>query len=91
MSVILKPQTEKRIRHWIDNGQYPDADTVIDKALQLLEEREQERFLKLREMVLAGHNSGMGDVLTPELWEEIARDADEADRRGLPIRNEVQL
>jgi hypothetical protein len=63
---------------------------VIQKALQALEEQEQERFLKTRELILAGPNSGEGVELTPEVWEEIEREADEADRLKLPIRDEVQ-
>ncbi|MEA2526571.1 MAG: Bacterial antitoxin of ParD toxin-antitoxin type system [Thermomicrobiales bacterium] len=90
MSVTLTPRTEAEIRRWIDTGRYADADAVIHKALEALEVQEQERFLKLRELVLAGHNSGPGEELTDELWEEIAREADEADCLGLPIRRDVQ-
>ena len=90
MSVTLTPQVEDRIRHWIERGPYPDADTVILKALEALEAQERARFLKTRELVLAGLNSGAGVELTPELWAEIEREADEADRLGLPIRDEVQ-
>ncbi len=90
MSINLTPGVEKRIQDWIDRGDYPDADSVVDKALRVLEEQEQARFLRLRELVQAGFASGDGGVGTPELWEEIAREADEADRLGLPIRREVQ-
>jgi len=90
MSVTLTPEVEEQIRHWIDGERYPNAEAVVLKALQALEEQEQARFLKLRELVLAGHNSGPREELTDELWEEIAREADEADRLGLPIRREVQ-
>jgi putative addiction module CopG family antidote len=90
MSVTLTPQTEEEIRSWIESGRYPNADAVIQTALQALKDREEARVHKLRELVLTGHNSGPGEELTPELWEEIAREADEADRLGLPIRREVQ-
>jgi putative addiction module CopG family antidote len=90
MGVTLPPRLEERVQHWIDNGRYPNAEAVIDKALEALEHEEHAQFLKLRELVLAGHNSGPGEELTDELWEEIAREADEADRLGLPIRREVQ-
>lgn len=90
MSVTITDKTREQIRRWIDTGRYPDADAVILKALEALEDQEQARFLKLRELVLAGFMSGDGGEFTPETWEEIAREADEADRLGLPIRREVQ-
>ncbi|HEY7034002.1 MAG TPA: type II toxin-antitoxin system ParD family antitoxin [Thermomicrobiales bacterium] len=82
MSVTLTPQTEERIRHWIETGRYPDAEAVIDRALEALEHEEQARFLKLRELVLAGHNSGPGEELTEELWDRMEREAEEAYLRG---------
>ena len=88
--MILTPQVEKQIRHWIERGPYPDAETVIQKALEALADQEQARFLETRELVRAGFESGDGGELTPALWQEIAREADEADRQGLPIRREVQ-
>jgi hypothetical protein len=41
-------------------------------------------------LILVGLGSGPGVELTPEVWAEIEREADEADRLGLPIRDEVQ-
>ena len=82
MSMTLTPQVENRIRDWIKTGQYPDADAVIDKALQALEEQEQTRFLKTRELILAGFASGNAGELTPELMDEIEREAEEAYQRG---------
>ncbi|HKG25876.1 MAG TPA: type II toxin-antitoxin system ParD family antitoxin [Thermomicrobiales bacterium] len=82
MSVTLAPEVQDRIRSWIDSGQYPDADTVVLDALQLLEERNQARFLKLRELVRAGFESGDPVELTPELWDELEREAEEAYQRG---------
>jgi putative addiction module CopG family antidote len=90
MSVTLNPRLEERIRHWIESGRYSDADAVIDKALEALENQEQTRLAKLRELVTVGFASGDGGEFTPETWAEIAREADEADRLGLPIRREVQ-
>jgi putative addiction module CopG family antidote len=82
MSVTLPPRLEERIRHWIENGRYPDAEAVIDKALEALEDQEQARFFKLRELVLAGHNSGIAGELTEELMDEIERSAEERFQRG---------
>ncbi|HEY7035647.1 MAG TPA: type II toxin-antitoxin system ParD family antitoxin [Thermomicrobiales bacterium] len=90
MSVTLTPRTEAEIRRWLETGRYADADAVVHTALAALEAQEQEKHQRLRALVLAGHNSGPGEESTDELWEEIAREADEADRLGLPIRREVQ-
>jgi hypothetical protein len=64
-----------------------DAESSVRDALQRLA---QDKTLRLSEVVEAGFASGDGGELTPALWEEIAREADAADRLGLPIRGEVQ-
>lgn len=90
MSITLTSEIEERIQSWIDTGQYPDAGTVILEALAALEEQKHTAQSRERELVLAGFASGDGGEFTPETWAEIAREADEADRLGLPIRREVQ-
>ncbi len=90
MSITLNPEAESEVRSWIGHGQFHDADTVIAKALKALAEQEQARFLKLQEMIRAGIESGPGEELTPELWDRMEREADEDERLGLPIRDEVQ-
>jgi putative addiction module CopG family antidote len=82
MSVTLAPEIESRIRSWIDSGRYPNANAVMLDALQLLEERSQAQLLKLREMVRAGFESGDPVELTPELWDELERESEEAYLRG---------
>jgi len=82
MTVTLTPRIEERIRHWIESGHYSDANAVLSDALQLLEERNQARFLKLRELVRAGFESGDAGELTPELMDEIEQEAEKAFRRG---------
>lgn len=89
MSMTLTPEVEAQIRHWIDGERYPNADAVVLKALRLLEQREWEQFLKVRELVLAGHRSGLGEELTDELWEEIAREADEEYERSKKLIRHV--
>jgi putative addiction module CopG family antidote len=90
MSVTLTPEVEARIRPWLETGRFADADAVVLKALEALEAQEDAKLLKLRELVLAGHNSGIAGELNEEFWEQLEREADEADRLGLPIRDEVQ-
>ena len=58
MSVTLTPEAEQQIQDWIDRGQYPNAASVIERALQALMDQEEAKFLKLRELVRAGFESG---------------------------------
>lgn len=82
MSLTLAPEVEGRIRSWIESGRYPDADAVVLDALQLLEERNQQQFLRLREMVRQGFESGDPMDLTPALWDDPRRESEEAYQRG---------
>ncbi len=82
MSVTLTPQAEQHIRDLVERGDYPDAAAVIERALEALKDQEEAKFLKLRELVLAGHNSGPGVELTDELWDEMERRSEERFLRG---------
>ena len=82
MVVHVSPRVEAEIEWLVSSGQCADANAVIDEGLRLLVEREQARFLRLRELVRAGFNSGEPIELTDDLWDEIDRDADEAAQRG---------
>ena len=82
MSLTLGPRIEQQVRNWIDGERYPNADAVIEKALEGLEEREQARFLSVRDLVLAGHNSGIAGELTEEMMDEIERSSEERFQRG---------
>ena len=90
MSVTLTPQVEHQIRRLVESGRYADADAVVRDALRLLEEHDRTRALKLREMVRAGFESGDEVELTSELWDELVREAEEEERHGVPIRDEVR-
>jgi putative addiction module CopG family antidote len=82
MTVTLTPEVEAQVQSLIESGRNPDADAVLSDALRLLKEREQERFLRLRELVRAGFESGDAVELTPALWDELEREAEEAFQRG---------
>jgi antitoxin ParD1/3/4 len=82
MSITVTPETEREIRHWIESGHYPDADAVLNDALGLLHER---KLATLRAKIQSGLDQierGEGIELTPEVWDEIEREADEALLRG---------
>jgi putative addiction module CopG family antidote len=82
MTITLTPEIEAQLRDRIEPGRYPDAETVIVKALEALDAQEQARFLRTRELVLAGLNSGPGEELTEELWDRLEQEAEEAYQRG---------
>lgn len=90
MTITLSPEAQARVQRLMSGTRYPDVDALLDEALSMLEARERERVRELRELVLAGRDSGNYRELTDELVAEIAREADEADRLGLPIRDAVQ-
>ncbi len=46
MALQISLEIQARIVEKIERGDYPDADAVVDEALTLLEEREQELDLK---------------------------------------------
>ena len=85
MTITLPPEVHAQIQHKIESGRYPDAEAVIVKALEALDAldaQEQARFLKTRELVLAGLHSGPGEELTEELWDRLEQEAEEAYQRG---------
>jgi putative addiction module CopG family antidote len=82
MSVTLAPQTEAEIERLVDSGRFTDADAVVQTALQVLNEQYETKLAKLRELVLAGFNSGPGEELTDELWDRLEREAEDRFQRG---------
>ena len=81
MTVSLKPQHEALIRAKVASGLYPTPDEAIETALQLLDARDRQ-LQHLRELIRVGLESGEGELLTPELMDEIAQEAEAAYLRG---------
>ena len=91
MTIRVPADLEASIRRRVASGRYNDATEVIRAAMRLLEARE-ERTEYIRASVAAGLAAierGEGSELTPELWEEIDREADEQIRLGLPPKPDV--
>ena len=86
MSVTLPSRLEDLIREKLETGLYPDADAVLDEALRLLDERDRFRRLKA---ALAEGEQGDGIRFTPELMEQIKRDAERMEREGRDPKSEV--
>ncbi|MEI6446123.1 MAG: type II toxin-antitoxin system ParD family antitoxin [Nostocales cyanobacterium ELA583] len=42
MNITLKPEQEQFIQNQLDQGRFTDAEAVINQALQLLQEKQQE-------------------------------------------------
>jgi putative addiction module CopG family antidote len=90
MSIQLPPDVEASIRQKVQRGQFPDEAEVILEALQLLDERDRKRRLNAA-LAVGDEEYRRGEVieLTPAVWAELEREADEADRLGLPIDPDV--
>ncbi len=61
MNVSLTPQLEELVQQKVATGRYNNASEVVREALRLMEERDQEREARLRELRVAvqeGENSG---------------------------------
>ncbi len=83
MSVTLTPELEAMIRERVESGRYHDANAVVGDALRLLEEHE--RLQHLRALLDVGRQEALrGELVTytPELMDEIYREAEEMFLRG---------
>ncbi len=84
MVIQVSPDIEESIRERVESGAYEDATDVIRKALRALESREQ-RIREIRASIDEGRAAierGEGREWTPELRDEINREADERIRLG---------
>jgi antitoxin ParD1/3/4 len=83
MNVSLTPQLETMIRQRVESGRYNNASEVVREALRLLEDHE--RLQHLRSLLAVGlEQERRGELVdfTPELMNEIEREAEAAHRRG---------
>ncbi len=91
MNVTLTPQHEEMVRRKIEAGQYSDVSEVIREALALMEH--EDKLNRLRATIAVGDDQfdrGEFSVWSSTTLDEIVRSAKEADRRGLPISDDVQ-
>ena len=52
MDVLLKPELQKFVAEKLKAGQYADASELVNEAVQVLQEQEQEQFTKKHEAYL---------------------------------------
>lgn len=92
MNMTLAPELEHQIQDKVDSGLYDNANDVVREALRLLDERD--RVIRLRKSVEeAQAQVARGEYrrLTPELIDEIKREALENARLGKPVSDDVKL
>jgi antitoxin ParD1/3/4 len=91
MQIQLTPQFEELIERKVQSGRYTDASEVVQEALRLLDERD--KMTRLREALAVGEAQvARGEVKpwTSESMGRLLHEAEEDERQGLPIRDEVQ-
>ena len=87
MPIQLPPQAEAVIREKVTSGLCANPDEAIDAAMRLLEDHDR-RLERLRALIAEGEK-GEGVPWTPELMDQISREAEERRRRGEKPHPEV--
>lgn len=85
MNVSLTPELEDMIRQRVDSGRYNNASEVVRDALRHLEEHERVHLQHLRALLAVGEeDERRGNLVdyTPELMDDIYREAEELFLRG---------
>jgi len=85
MNVNLTPQLEEMVREKVASGRYNNASEVIREALRLLDDHERIRYEAFKAAVNKGFESlerGEGALFTPELREQMNRNAEQKAREG---------
>jgi antitoxin ParD1/3/4 len=91
MVIHVTPEIEADIRQRVERGEYADESEVLREALRMLNVRER-RVQEIRASIeegLAELERGEGIELTPEVMEEISREADELIRLGVLPKPDV--
>lgn len=86
MSVSLDPEVEAKVQWKVKEGLHGDANTVVLKALELLDR--QDKLERLRALIREGEE-GESVPWTPELMEQLSREADEMIRKGIEPNPDV--
>lgn len=84
MTIQIPADVEARIREKVERGDFSDAGELIREALRLLDEHER-KLERLRVKLQAGLKQldwGEGVPFTPELVNQMRRDAEERFHRG---------
>lgn len=90
MIVELTPQLESVIRKKVESGRYASASEVLEDALQLMEDRD--RIERLRAAIAsadAQFANGEYTVWTEHSMQRLLQEAEEEERQGVPICEDV--
>ncbi|MGI8405080.1 MAG: ribbon-helix-helix domain-containing protein [Thermomicrobiales bacterium] len=90
MALQVSRKLETEINELVESGDFADAEDVIGRGVQLLQEvRRRERLIA--SVVEAGKSldRGEGRELTPELWQEMLQEASRKARSGEPLDPDV--
>ena len=91
MAIQIPTDIEARIQQKVAEGVFPDAGEVLREAMRLLDEQERQ-LQELRAKLQIGLDQldrGEYALFTPELVEEMRREADERFRRGARPKPDV--
>jgi Arc/MetJ-type ribon-helix-helix transcriptional regulator len=92
LSERLPPDIEERLQVLVERGRFRNTTDALLAAVHLLEERDQ-RLDRLQADLRVGEDQAMrGELIdfTPELLDELSREAEERSRRNEPIRDAVK-
>lgn len=80
MTMQLPPRVEARIREKVESGLYASVDAVLETAVELLDGYDRQ-VQRLRAAIAEGEQ---GETIpwTPEMMEQLSREADEMFLRG---------
>jgi putative addiction module CopG family antidote len=90
VTIQLTAKSEALIRQQVANGRYASVDEAVDAAVELLDAHDRRKRL-LAALAVGDAQVARGEVfeLTPEVWAEIEREADEDERLGVPLDPDV--
>lgn len=91
MNVNLTPRLKALIREKVESGLYNNASEVVRDALRLMEERD--RLSRLKAAIASGdaqYARGQVTTWTPDFMDRLSDEADEDERRGLPVNADVE-
>lgn len=91
MVIQIPADLDEQMYRKVESGQYDDPTAVLRAPMRLLDSRDQ-RLARLRASVaegLAAIERGEGIEWTPELMDELEREADERIRLGLQPKPDV--
>ena len=90
MSITLSPEAEARIHELVAEFAYDGPEAVVEEALRVLEERDKHTRLKAAIAVgIEQIERGEAIPWTPDLLDQLKREAEEDLRLGRPFDDDV--